>query len=467
MQYNELGQEIQRMLPGDVVSRWQYDAAGRPVDHRVLGQVRGKQQDLRRRRYDWDINDRLRKITNGLTGNHIEFTYDALSNLVRAEHSRIGDILHRSVDDVGNLYETRDRTDRIYGAGSRLEKSKVNTNELKNEFQGGYGKLVTKGTEFRYDEEGNMIRKIKANGDVWEYEYYGSGMLSKVVRSDKSEVTFKYDPLGRRIEKRSPEKTVSFIWDGNNPLHEWEEDNDLVTWVFNDDFVPSAKLTKEGNYSIITDYIGTPVEVYDTEGERIWFVELDIFGRVKEYTGDIDFIPFRYQGQYHDEETNLYYNRFRYYDPEAGIYTQQDPVGLVGDNPTLYAYVRDTNAWIDPFGLRECPLWKAAREAYWKTIAKAAPRGQYSSVNMARMRSGLAPQIKVREIVHKTGEIRVRNVSLELHHKWLPQRGISPSKHLPANLEIVTPWEHAAGDAFRYPGTTLIKVLKDVGNFMG
>ena len=37
-------------------------------------------------------------------------------------------------------------------------------------------------------------------------------------------------------------------------------------------------------------------------------------------------IPFRFQGQYEDEETGLYYNRFRYYSPEEGCYTQQDPI---------------------------------------------------------------------------------------------------------------------------------------------
>jgi RHS repeat-associated protein len=218
--------------------------------------------------------------------------------------------------------------------------------------EGGYGKLVTKGTEFRYDEEGNLAKKIKAKGEVWEYEYYGNGMLSKVGRPDKSEVTFKYDPLGRRIEKRSPEKVVHFLWDGNNPLHEWEEDNDwegnnVVTWVFNDGFVPSAKLTKDGNFSIITDYLGTPVEAYDPDGERVWSAELDIYGRVKEFTGnagEVDFIPFRYQGQYSDLETGLYYNRFRYYDPEIGQYTQQDPIGLAGGNPTLYGYVNNPHA---------------------------------------------------------------------------------------------------------------------------
>ncbi|WP_196243780.1 RHS repeat-associated core domain-containing protein, partial [Lysinibacillus sphaericus] len=62
-------------------------------------------------------------------------------------------------------------------------------------------------------------------------------------------------------------------------------------------------------------------------------------------------IPFRYQGQYEDVEIGLYYNRFRYYSPTEVMYTQKDPIGLSGNNPTLYGYVYDTNIQIDPFGL--------------------------------------------------------------------------------------------------------------------
>ncbi|MCL1989279.1 MAG: hypothetical protein FWG67_00150, partial [Defluviitaleaceae bacterium] len=67
------------------------------------------------------------------------------------------------------------------------------------------------------------------------------------------------------------------------------------------------------------------------------------------------FIPFRYQGQYADEETELYYNRHRYYDPQLGQYITQDPIGLAGGNPTLYGYVSNPNVWIDPFGLISAP----------------------------------------------------------------------------------------------------------------
>ena len=38
----------------------------------------------------------------------------------------------------------------------------------------------------------------------------------------------------------------------------------------------------------------------------------------------------RAQGQYHDEETGLYYNRHRYYDPYLGRFITQDPIGLAG-----------------------------------------------------------------------------------------------------------------------------------------
>ena len=48
---------------------------------------------------------------------------------------------------------------------------------------------------------------------------------------------------------------------------------------------------------------------------------------------------------------NNLYNQFRYYDPNIGNYLNQDPIGLVGGNPTLYGYVFDPNTQIDPFGL--------------------------------------------------------------------------------------------------------------------
>jgi len=85
-------------------------------------------------------------------------------------------------------------------------------------------------------------------------------------------------------------------------------------------------------------------------------VELEAYGKVKSCEGwlsvpaDESFIPFRFQGQYHDQETGLYYNRFRYYSPEEGIYISQDPIRLAGGFE-LYNYVANTTAWTDEAGL--------------------------------------------------------------------------------------------------------------------
>jgi RHS repeat-associated protein len=62
--------------------------------------------------------------------------------------------------------------------------------------------------------------------------------------------------------------------------------------------------------------------------------------------------PFRYQGQYEDTETGLYYNRFRYYDPESGQYISQDPISLLGGF-NAYGYVTDTLVYTDALGLSQ------------------------------------------------------------------------------------------------------------------
>ena len=66
-------------------------------------------------------------------------------------------------------------------------------------------------------------------------------------------------------------------------------------------------------------------------------------------------------GQYEDDETRLYYNRFRYYDPRIGNYISQDPIRLAGNNSTLYGYVVDCNTQDDLFGL-ECGTPKDAQK---------------------------------------------------------------------------------------------------------
>ena len=149
-------------------------------------------------------------------------------------------------------------------------------------------------------------------------------------------------------------------------LYEWKTfdykdtaPKDCITWVFQS-FVPVAKIQGDKHYSIISDHLGTPILATDEQGNKVWERTLDIYGRVRKEEGEKGFCNMLYQGQYLDTETELVYNYKRYYSQETGAYISQDPIGLAGNNPTLYAYVHDPNSWVDPFGLRG--LWKLTNE---------------------------------------------------------------------------------------------------------
>lgn len=60
--------------------------------------------------------------------------------------------------------------------------------------------------------------------------------------------------------------------------------------------------------------------------------------------------PLRLQNQYTDRETGLHYNFFRYYEPDADLFVNQDPIGLLGGE-ILYWFAPNTTKWNDPLGL--------------------------------------------------------------------------------------------------------------------
>ena len=140
----------------------------------------------------------------------------------------------------------------------------------------------------------------------------------------------------------------------NNKLEKDRKEpiENLTTWVYEEDsYVPTAKITEKGVYSIISDYLGRPVQAFDKDDKLVWHAEYNIYGKINMLIGNKRSIPFRQLGQYEDSETELYYNRYRYYDYNTGAYISKDPIGLLGNNPNLYAYVKDSNNWVDVFGL--------------------------------------------------------------------------------------------------------------------
>ncbi|MFE8604971.1 DUF6531 domain-containing protein [Archangium violaceum] len=331
---NAGGQEVERRLPGGVVSNWQYDAAGRPLAH--MTRVRSD-LDLQRS-YRWRGEDQLAAVSDERHG-ATTYLHDARGRLMGARLPD-GSSQHRAVDVVGNLFEQPDMRDRRYGRGGRLEQ---------------IGDI-----RYAYDEEGQLTARYEPDGAVWRYLWSDGGLLREVQRPDGKRVCFEYDPFGRRTCKRlvagseglaeRVESEHRWLWDGSLPLEEESSLEGVTTWVFKPDTL--ALLSKEdetGRYAAVTDYLGVPSSLYDETGLPAWRAALDIFG-LPRVEVDRTPCPWRWPGQYEDPETGLYYNHFRYYDPSTGCYISQDPIRLAGGFE-LYAYVPDPLIWMDPFGL--------------------------------------------------------------------------------------------------------------------
>ncbi|EHT0647227.1 RHS repeat-associated core domain-containing protein, partial [Escherichia coli] len=88
-----------------------------------------------------------------------------------------------------------------------------------------------------------------------------------------------------------------------------------------------------------------------TEGATEWCAEYDEWGNLlnEENPHQLQQL-IRLPGQQYDEESGLYYNRHRYYDPLQGRYITQDPIGLKG-GWNFYQYPLNPVQYIDSMGL--------------------------------------------------------------------------------------------------------------------
>ncbi|WP_367683157.1 RHS repeat-associated core domain-containing protein [Xanthomonas oryzae] len=100
----------------------------------------------------------------------------------------------------------------------------------------------------------------------------------------------------------------------------------------------------------VVDPSGCVTRVLSEKGGLLWAASYSAWGRIVEYSSAVIENNLRYQGQYFDEETDLHYNRFRYFDPLSGQYVARDPLGLYA-GVNSYKYAPNALGWVDPLGL--------------------------------------------------------------------------------------------------------------------
>ena len=106
-------------------------------------------------------------------------------------------------------------------------------------------------------------------------------------------------------------------------------------------------------YSMVCDLAGAPKELINpTTGEVVGYATYTLFGK-RHWAGTVN-TPLLFTGQYEDTESGWVYNRFRYYDPHAGVYNAQDPLGLLANLGTAQGYVTNPVIWVDVLGLQSC-----------------------------------------------------------------------------------------------------------------
>ncbi len=288
----------------------------------------------------YDTEGRLSTSADSAFGERA-FAYDADSRLLYADAA---DARSREVfayDAASNLAAV-DATRFVYDAANQLMQA---------------GKTVC-----RWDDRGNLLEASGPDG-TRRFRYNLRNQLIASVADDGTETAYTYDALGRRTSKRTGDVETRFFWAGEQLLCEIRAD--LATGKLRrQDFLyhpetgaPLATAIDGEVYAIHTDHLGTPRALTAGTGEVVWLAELSTYGKARLVVNRVP-MPLRFRGQYHDAETGLHYNRFRYYAPQWGRYTTRDPLTFqAGTNH--YAYVDGNPLNVtDAYGL-----------SFWKTVA--------------------------------------------------------------------------------------------------
>ncbi|ENA2004717.1 AHH domain-containing protein, partial [Escherichia coli] len=360
------------LLPS-LVREYRYDSAGN-VSAVTSREDYGRET---RREYRLDRNGQVTAVTASGTGlgygeGDESYGYDSCGYLKAQSAGR-----HRISEETdqyagGHRLKQAGNTQYDYDAAGRMVS--------RTKHRDGYRPETER---FRWDSRDQLTGYCSAQGELWEY---------------------RHDASGRRTEKRCDRKKIRFtyLWDGDSiaEIREYRDDKlysvrhlvfngfELISQQFSRVRQPHPSVAPQWvtrtNYAV-SDLTGRPLMLFNSEGKTVWRPgQTSLWGLALSLPADTDYPDPRgeldpeaapgllYAGQWQDTESGLCYNRFRYYEPETGMYLVSDPLGLQGGEQT-YRYVPNPNEYIDSLGLVGCPriLAKNMRAAN-KELAKTA-----------------------------------------------------------------------------------------------
>ncbi|EJB1746633.1 PAAR domain-containing protein [Escherichia coli] len=359
------------------------------------------------------------------------YRYDA-DGLCTARVNGLEETILYSRDAAGRLAEVitpEGKTQYAYDKSGRLTGifSPDGTSQRTGYDERGRVNVTTQGRraiEYHYPDEHTVIRCILPPED--ERDRHPDESLLKT--------TYRYNASGRRTEKRCDRKKIRFtyLWDGDSiaEIREYRDDKlySVRHLVFNGFELISQQFSRvrQAHPSVapqwvtrtnhaVSDLTGRPLMLFNSEGKTVWRPgQTSLWGLALSLPADTGYPDPRgewdpeadpgllYAGQWQDAESGLCYNRFRYYEPETGMYLVSDPLGLQGGEQT-YRYVPNPLGYIDPLGLaktsvpaEKISLSDKARDLFRQGKVREALDVHYEDL-VRRKLGGISQEIAGRE----------------------------------------------------------------------
>ena len=330
--YDALGRRTSLTRPNGVSTSYSYDTLSR-----LLSVLHGGGSLPGSTSYTYDAaGNRLTKTAvQEASPNPVsvlsQYTYDPIYELTQAVvNSSVAESY--SYDAVANRLTSAGPTSYSYNASNELTSNSTAT--------------------YAYDNDGNTTSKTTSGGTTnytWDFE---NRLASVTLPGAGGTVYFKYDPFGRRVYKSSSVGTSIYAYDLGNLVEEMNSGGGVVAQYTQADNLdePLAMLRSGATSYYEADGLGSVTSLSNTAGALAQTYTFDSFGNLTSSTGSLT-SPFQFTAREFDSETSLYFYRARYYDPLAGRFLSEDPLGPAQEGPNLYEYVSNNPIMnVDPLG---------------------------------------------------------------------------------------------------------------------
>ena len=211
---------------------------------------------------------------------------------------------------------------------------------------------VTLADDLGYSPDGGLV----SFGD-FDYVYDSASRLTEVWSNGVQVIENRYDALGRRVIKWTPDATRTFVYDGWLLVVERIERSggqlDQIDYWWGKDVSGTLDgaggiggllyLRKNGSdvFVPLYDGHGNVVQYVDKQGAIVAEYAYDAFGNTIRKSGvKAGELKMRFSTKYHDDESGLYYFGRRFYSPRLARWLSRDPIGEDG-GLNLYAFCKN------------------------------------------------------------------------------------------------------------------------------